>query len=61
MTGDELNDAIAALKWNGADAMKWLRLDQDTLQAWRCDEREIPRWAIAQLEWELKQHRKGGP
>ena len=61
MTGDELNDAIAALKWNGADAMKWLRLDQDTLQAWLCDEREIPRWAIAQLEWELKQHRKGGP
>jgi len=55
MTGDELHDAIAALKWSKAEAVKWLRIDAATLDAWMGDKREMPRWAIAQIEWELKQ------
>jgi hypothetical protein len=54
MTGDELKDAIAALKWENADALARLRIDAVTFSAWTQGEREIPRWAVAQLEWELR-------
>ena len=58
MDGDDLKDAIAALKWQNADALARLRIDAVAFNAWMQNEREIPRWAIAQLEWELK-HKKG--
>ena len=58
MTGDELHDAIATLKWTKADAMKLLRIDNAaTFEAWMQDDREIPRWVISQIAWELKQER----
>lgn len=49
MTGQELETALAALGWHGADLGRRLGVHANTVSAWKSGERDVPAYATEYL------------